>query len=330
MPKNKFMGETKMKKYCHFGLILTFILIVALSGCGGGNGGGGNPPHAPVITTIAGTGTAGYNGDNGPATSARIGTPYGVAVDSFGDIYIADTDNHCIRKVNLYGVIIAVAGTGTDGYNGDGDSATSAQLNTPRGVAVDSDRNIYIADTFNHRIRKVDYSSGMISTIAGTGTDGYNGDDGLATSIQLRNPYGVAVDSYGNIYIADAGHHRIRKVDSSSGMISTIAGTGTDGFSHGYSGDGGPATSAQLYLPRGVAVDSSGNIYIADNGNHRIRKVDSSGVITTIIGTGIGGYNGDNISATSAQLKFPNGVAVDSNGNIYIADAGNYRIRKVK
>jgi sugar lactone lactonase YvrE len=319
--------KNKMKKYSHFGLILTFILVVALSGCGGGNGGGGNPPH---ITTIAGTGTSGYNEDNISATSAQLNAPYGVAVDSEGNIYIADTDNHRIRKVDSSGVITTIAGSEGAGSSGDGGSATSAKLGNPHGVAVDSDGNIYIADSGNQRIRKVD-SFGVITNFAGTGSAGHNGDGSPATSRQLNFPHGVAVDSGGNIYIADRDNHLIRKVYSSGGImtITTIAGTPkTDGFG----GDGGPSTSAQLNFPYGVAVDSVGNIYIADSANHRIRKVDSSGgimTITTIAGTGTAGYSGDRGPATSAQLYFPTGVAVDSVGNIYIADYGNHRIRKV-
>ena len=168
-------------------------------------------------------------------------------------------------------------------------------------------------------------SSGIISTIAGTGIAGYSGDNGAATDAQLYNPKGVAVDSSGNIYIADSSNHRIRKVDS-SGNISTIAGTGTAG----YSGDGGFATDAQLYNPKGVAVDSSDNIYIADSSNNRIRKVDSSGIISTIAGTGIAGYSGDNGAATDAQLYNPNGIVVDSTNNIYTADTYNHAIRKLQ
>jgi sugar lactone lactonase YvrE len=266
-----------MKKYIHFGLILIFILVVALSGCGGGNGrggnggggdgGGGNPPYIPTITTIAGTGGYGGSGDGGPATSAQLWDPRGVAVDSDGNIYIADPGNYRIRKVDSSGNITTFAGNGTPGYSGDGESATSAQLNNPNGIAVDSLGNIYIADQYNYRIRKVD-SDGKITTIAGNGTPGYSGDGGPATSAQLYNPSGVAVDSDGNIYIADNNNYRVRKVDS-SGKITTFAGTGTAG----YSGDGGPATLAQLNWPYGVAVDSVGNIYIADRSNNRIRKV---------------------------------------------------------
>jgi len=274
-----------------------------------------------LISTEAGTNAFGYSGDGGPATSAQLNYPAGVAVDSSGNLYIADRDNDRIRKVTSGGIISTVAGTGAWGYSGDGGAATDAQLYAPRGVAVDSSGNLYIADFDNHRIRKVT-SSGIISTMAGTGAFGYSGDGGAATSAQLDSPTGIAVDSSGNLYIADLFNHRIRKV--TSGIISTVAGTGAQG----YSGDGGAATSAQLNRPYGVAVDSSGNLYIADRDNHRIRKV-TSGIISTVAGTGVASYSGDGGAATSAQLNYPYGVAVDSSGNLYIADRSNHRIRKI-
>ena len=269
-----------------------------------------------VITTVAGNGTFGFSGDNGPATSAQLNSPFGVAVDSAGNLYIDDGNNNRIRKVSS-GVITTVVGGGTSGL-GDNSPATSAQLRSPGGVAVDSTGNLYIADSGNARIRKV--SNGVITTVAGNGTDGSSGDNGPATSAQLREPYGVAVDSAGDIYIADSANNRIRKV--SNGVITTVAGGGSS------FGDNGPATSAQLFNPYGVAVDSAGNLYITDYGSSRIRKV-SNGVITTVAGTGTDGSSGDNGPATSAQLREPYGAAVDSAGNLYIADAGNSRIRKV-
>ncbi|MGE7271105.1 fibronectin type III domain-containing protein [Brevibacillus panacihumi] len=220
-------------------------------------------------------------------------------------------------------IIDTVAGLGSPGYSGDGGPATSAEMNYPTGVAVDSSGNLYIAEYANNLVRKVD-ASGQISTVAGTGSLGFSGDEGPATSAQLNRPYGVAVDDSGNLYISDYFNNRIRKVDA-SGKISTVAGTGT----RGYSGDGGPATLAQLYYPTGVAVDSSGSLYIVDNANNRIRKVDTSGQISTVAGMGTSGYSGDGGPATSAQLNYPNGVTVDSNGNLYIADSSNHRIRKV-
>jgi uncharacterized protein (TIGR03437 family) len=276
-----------------------------------------------VITTVAGNGTCCSSGDDGPATSAELSNPQGVALDSAGNLYIADGQR--VRKVSN-GVIITVAGNGTGGYSGDNGAATSAQLNGPYGVAVDAAGNLYIADTTNSRISKV--SNGVITTVAGTGVCGVpgdNGDNGPATSAPLCYPYGVAVDTAGNLYIADG--NRISKV--SNGIITTVAGNGTEG----YSGDNGPATSAELNNPTGVAVDSAGNLYIADSFNQRIRKV-SNGVITTVAGSGStapfsGGYSGDNGPATSAQLYLPYGIAVDAAGSLYIADSQNFRVREV-
>jgi len=270
-----------------------------------------------VITAVAGNGTWGFSGDNGPATSAQLSGPAAIAVDSAGSLYIADAYNNRIRKVSG-GVITTVAGTGAQGFSGDNGPATSAQLNGPNAIAVDSAGNLYIADTGNNRVRKV--SNGVIATVAGNGTLGFSGDKGPATNAQLYYPEGVAVDSAGNLYIADAYNNRIRKV--SNGVITTVAGNGAFGIS----GDDGPATSGQLYKPSGVAVDSAGNLYIADTQDNRIRKV-SNGVITTIAGDGIPGFSGDNGPATGANLAAPSGVAVDSAGNVYIADTDNNRIR---
>jgi len=276
-----------------------------------------------VLTLIAGNGTVGFSGDNGPATQAQLGspsgTPLGVAVDAFGNLYIADAGNSRIRKVTN-GIITTVAGNGTSGFSGDNGPAVTAQLGLPVAVAIDSFANLYIADAINNRIRRV--ANGVITTVAGNGGVGFSGDTGPATSAQLRNPLGVAVDSSGNLYISDADNQRIRRV--TNGVINTVAGTGTAGFS----GDNGGATSAQLHSPVGIGVDSFGNLYIADALNNRIRKV-SNGVITTVAGTGTQGFSGDTGPATNAQLNVPTGVAADSAGNIYIADANNNRVRKV-
>ena len=233
-----------------------------------------------VIHTIAGSGESGFSGDGGPATSAMLAFPLGVAVDAVGNVYIADALNHRIRRIDILGVIETIAGSGdgvsegnfTGDYGGDSGPATGALLARPGDIAVDDMGNVYIADAFNHRIRKVD-ASGIIDTIAGTGERGFGGDGGPATSALLAFPQGVATDGAGNLYIADAGNNRIRKVDS-TGTITTIAGTGGIGFDgRGFGGDGGSATSALLASPGGVALDSAGNLYIADTGNHRIRKL---------------------------------------------------------
>ena len=282
------------------------------------------------ISTVAGNGSFGYSGDGGLATSARLYYPYGVAVDASGNVYIADTGNHRIRMVTnpgSSGTISTVAGNGTAGFSGDGQLATSA-LHTPFGVAVDASGNVYIADTGNSRIRMLTKSTGVISTVAGNGSFGYSGDGGLATSAQLNAPRGIAVDASGNVYIADTGNCRIRMVTNpgSSGTISTVAGNG----SFGYSGDGGRATSAGLGYPFGVAVDASGNVYIPGYILHRIRMVmKSTGNITTVVGDGTAGFNVDGELAISARLNAPYGLCLDASGNIYIADVGNQRIRRV-
>ena len=291
-----------------------------------------------VITTIAGTGERGYSGDGGPAVQARLSRPSGIAVDGAGNLFIADLNNHRIRKVDSSGIITTVAG-GTQGYGGDGGPAIEARLDVTPDVAVDAAGNLYIADFNNNRVRKVD-SSGTISTLAGDGTHliggrGGIGDGGPAVSARLRAPEEVAADDAGNVYISDSHDQRVRKVDS-SGTITTIAGSGESGFDRGgFRGDGGPADQARLNLPSGLAVDAAGNLFIADTQNHRIRKVDSSGVITTIAGSGDtgfdrGGFGGDGEPADQARLNVPVGLAVDAAGNLYISESSNHRIRVVK
>ena len=280
------------------------------------------PSGSGIITTYAGDGSSGFSGDGGVATAAELNVPVGLAIDSDGNIYVSDQSNNRVRKITPTGIILTVAGNGTAGFSGDGGAATSAELNAPAGLAIDSGGNLYIGDENNHRIRKV--TAGIISTFAGTGTGGYNGDGIAATSAELNYPNGVTADLGGNIYIADYFNNRIRVVNS-SGIISTVAGNGTAGFS----GDGGPATSAEFNLPTDVTLDQSGNLYIADNNNARVREVNTAGVINTIAGTGYGGYNGDGIPATSAELYAPDRVATDSAGNVYISEFGNNRVRKI-
>ena len=276
-----------------------------------------------IITTIAGTGVYGTNGDGGAATSAQLYNPRGVSVDISGNVYIADTYNSKIRMVTSTGIITTIAGMETYGSSGDGGAATSAQLNNPLGVSVDKSGNVYIADHYNHKIRMVN-SAGIITTIAGTGVEGSSGDGGAATSAQLFSPKGVCVGISGNVYIADEDNLKIRMV-TSTGIITTFAGTGA----FGSSGDGGAATSATLYFPFGVSVDISGNVYIADSSNNKIRMVTSTGIITTIAGTGMQGSSGDGGAATSGQLYYPHGVSVGISGNVYIADYFNHEIRMV-
>jgi sugar lactone lactonase YvrE len=282
------------------------------------------------INTFAGTGAAGFSGDGGPAISAKLNNPQGMAVDGVGDLYIADSFNYRVRKVATAGTITTVAGNGALGFSGDGGPATSAKLYNPSDVAFDGAGNLYIADAFNNRVRKVDLS-GTITTVAGTGSKGFSGDGGPATSAQLNYPVALAFDGAGNLYIDDTRNNRIRKVDP-SGTMTTFAGSGGTGPRNGgFSGDGGPATTAQLNSPLGVAVDGAGNLYIADTNNHRVRKVDPSGTITTFAGSGgtlprDAAFSGDGGSATSARLSYPDDVAVGG-GGIYIATYE--RVRKV-
>jgi uncharacterized protein (TIGR03437 family) len=273
-----------------------------------------------TISTIGGNGVLSYSGDGGPATSAELNTPQAVAVDSSGNIYIADTLNNVVRKVSSSGTITTFAGNGTAGYGGDGGAASAAQLNRPQGIAVDASGNVYVADSQNARVRKI--SGGTISTVAGSGTPGYGGDGAAATAAQLFVPIGIAVDSAGNLYIADFTNNRVRKV-STGGTITTVAGNGTAG----YSGDGGPAANATLNGPTDVAVDSNGNLYIADLNNDVVREV-SGGNIMTIAGNGLPGVGGDDGPATAALVGNPTGLAVDSAGNLYIA-SGSATVRKV-
>lgn len=268
-----------------------------------------------MITTVAGNGNYGFGGDNGPATSANLAYPRGVAVDSAGNLYIADTYNNRIRKVSG-GTIVTLAGTAAGGLGGDNGPATSAKLAYPHSVAIDTAGNLYIADSNNSLVRKV--SGGVITTVAGGGSS--LGDNGPATSAQLNGAYGLAVGAGGSLYIAEGNNNRIRKV--SGGVIATVAGGGTS------LGDNGPATSAQLYSPEGVAVDSAGNLYIADNSNNRVREV-SNGMISTVAGNGNLPDGGDNGPATNANLAAPWSVALDTAGNLYIAEVLGNRIRKV-
>ena len=278
---------------------------------------------AQTITTVAGNGIQGYNGDNIPATSAEFNLPNFLAIDFAGNVYICDYQNNRIRKLSTNGIITTVAGTGGLGFSGDGGPATLAELHNPCGLAVDGFGNLYIADQGNERIRKVDIK-GIINTVAGNGIKGFSGDGGSATSAQFSGPTRISFDAFGNLYITDQGNVRIRKVDT-NGIINTVAGNGKNGNS----GDGINADSAKLHYPDGVVVDVSGNIYIVEVGSYKVRKVDKYGILSTVAGNGIKGYSGDGGAAISAQLDFPVSLALDALGNLYIADEGSNVIRKV-
>ncbi|MCP4702256.1 MAG: hypothetical protein GY862_36165 [Gammaproteobacteria bacterium] len=262
-----------------------------------------------IISTLAGAGIDGYGGDGGPATDALLGGQIGGLAVYGDDIYIADTRNNRVRKVDANGIITTVAGNGAWGYSGDGGPAAEAQLHSPRGIAFDDVGNLYIADSNNHRIRKTD-AANIITTAAGDGSSGYR--DGPAAKAQFRTPVGVTVDAAGKLYIADTGNRRIRTVDADS-MVHSIAGTGA----WGGSGDGGPAAEAKFKSPSNIAVDNTGNLYIADPQSHRIRKFSPDGIISTIAGSG-----------DKNVLNAPYGILADKQGNLYIADSGNQRIRK--
>jgi len=282
-----------------------------------------------VINTVAGGGTAappGF-GDDGTATAAVLFSPTGLFVTSIGELYIADSGMNCVRKVDTGGIISRVAGTPDvpPGFTGDGGAATSATLDSPMGVAADGAGNVYITDQNNHRVRMVAQGTGIITTIAGNGTKSFGGDGGPVSSALLNSPSGLAIDGSGSFFIADAGNRRVRVIDGATGNINTRIGNGTGTFA----GDDGPAAAAALRLPMGVAADAAGNLYIADQSNERIRRVDTSGVITTIAGNGAESFSGDGGPATAAALDGPQAMFVDANGNILIADADNNRVRRI-
>ena len=279
-----------------------------------------------TIATVAGTGESGGGGDGGPAREAQLSYPTGLAVDSDDNLHIADADNGRIRRIDRSGTITTIAGIGDGHFGGDGGSADRARLAEPTGLAVDSESNLYIADTANQRVRRID-RFGTISTVAGTGVGGYGGDGGQATGAQLHALSDVALDSSGNVYIADTWNNRVRRIDP-AGMISTVAGNGESSL-QGDKGDGGPATQARIDEPMSVAVDSSGNLLIIESGTSSVRLVDPSGTISSVAGRGDRSYSGDGGLATEARLRYPTGVTVDSSGTLYVADMGNFRVRRI-
>lgn len=276
-----------------------------------------------LISTVAGTGDAGYGGDGGPAWEAAFDWPYGVAVDGSGNVYASDSRNHRIRKIDPSGTVSTVAGNGEPGYGGDGGPAVEAMLSSPALIATDAAGNVYVADEYNNRVRKID-SEGIASTVAGSGRRDHGGDRGPADQAFLDGPVGIAVGQDGDIYVADRGNGRVRKIGS-DGIITTFAGGG-DVFS---TGDGGLAEEAHFEHPRGIAVDASGSVYVADRTTNRIRKFTPRGRITTYAGTGEAAYGGDGGPADEALLRRPEGLAADASGNVYVADSGNHRVRRI-
>ncbi len=315
------------------------LLAIGLCGCGDSSS---KSSDLGTITTVAGTGNYGYSGDGGLATTAQLNQPTCAVVDSAGNLYIGDVITYTVRKVEAQtGIITTYAGNGAAGYSGDNGPASSASMYGPSACALDSADNLYLADVGNNVIRKVAASSGIITTVAGNGfgagaaKGGFSGDGGPAKAAELYQPYGVVVDTAGTIFISDYGNQRVRKVDAATGIITTIAGNGT----YGYSGNSGPATSAMIANPEQLALDASGNLYIAEQGASVVTKVNlSTGVISTIAGNGTVGpgngtenpkVSGDGGLATKAQLAQPQGVALDAAGNVFISDSNNQRVRMV-
>ena len=280
--------------------------------------------NAQIITTFGGNGLSGNTGDGTPATASKINYPAAGVFDKNNNYYITTgTSGNRIRKISCTGIITTIAGTGIQGYSGDGFAATLAQFNNPQCITIDTSNNLYISDAYNHVIRKIDAITNIITTYAGNNVAGYNSDNIPATAAQLNDPNGVSFDKFGNLYIADYMNNRVRKVNA-AGIITTVAGTGVAG----YNGDGGLADTSQLRGVLDVCTDNLGNLYIADEANGRIRKVDGGGIIHTIAGTGVPGYSGDSASATLAQVT-PHGMIIDKDYNLYFSDIYVDRVRKV-
>ncbi len=278
--------------------------------------------QSQIITTIAGNGSGGYSGDGGLASLASINQPQGVYADALGNVFIADQYNSRVRKVAPSGIITTIAGTGISGHTGDGLPATDAEIGFPNCVTSDAAGNVYVLDYYGY-VRKIN-TAGIISTYAGTGSTSFSGDGGPATDAGISDAYGIWLDEAGNMYICDFYNNRVRKINT-LGIINTIAGTGVAG----YSGDGGAATNAQLNWPTGVVTDPSGNVYISDEVNNAVRKINTLGIISTIAGTGAAGFSGDGGPATAVLFNSPYGLFRDCPGNIYVSDANNNRIRKI-
>ena len=282
---------------------------------------------ATTITTIAGAGAQGYDGDGGPANQSLMDSPFHVELDrSERFLYIADCFNYCVRMVDLQtNVITTIAGTGESGYSGDGGPATEARIEEIYAVQVAENGDVYILQRFSPAIRKVDASTGIISTVAGDGTVGYGGDGGPATRAQMREPNDCALDGRGGLLIADIQDQRIRRLDIETGIITTFAGTGEKA----HSGDGGPASEAGIFGARAVCVDGRGSTYICEREGNSIRKVDSNGIITLVAGGDERGYTGDGGPAIDATFNGPKSIRCDADGNVLVVDTENHAIRKI-
>ena len=279
-----------------------------------------------VITTIAGTGERGYSGDGGLATVARMSEPFMCAFDAAGNLYIAEAMNHCIRRVYRdTGTIVTIAGTGEQGYSGDGGPATQATFNQPYSLQVDTNGDIYVVDRLNFVIRKIEAVTGIIRTVVGTGEPGYSGDGGRATIAQLREPNDCFLDGRGGLLIADVQDQRVRRLNLSSGVIATFAGNGAKERT----GDGRSALEASILGARAVCMDGAGNTYIAEREGNGVRMVDTNGVMHTLAGTGEFGYDGDGGPALEATWGGPKAIRCDHGGNLLVVDTENHAIRRV-
>ena len=298
---------------------------------------GADEPAKPgTMTTLAGTGKKGYTGDGGPANAAQLNEPFHCEVDGRGNLYVAESGNHCIRKVNLKtGVITTVAGTGKKGYTGDGGTATQATFNEPYSVVADRDDNLYITDRLNAVVRRVDGKTGIITTIAGTGQKGSSGDGGKGAAAQLREPNDAVLDGFGRLLIADVADWRIRRLYLETGSIDTFSGVGKAAIplkkkiDRSKTGDEGLAGAATIVGARAVCVDDMGNTYICEREGSAIRKVNKRGTIRTIAGTGEWGYSGDGGDAKQAVFAGPKGIRCDAAGNIYVVDCENHCVRRI-